>query len=252
MADEVHNGRVAKVMGPVVDVEFAAGHLPDLNNAITIDLEEEHRSIHLTLEAAQHLGNDIVRCVALGSTDGLARGLTAVDTGGPISVPVGRCVLGRIFNVLGETIDGREPVAAQEKRPIHRLTPGVQEVEPADEVLETGIKVVDLLAPYPRGGKIGLFGGAGVGAEGSLSLRAEGHGADDEGQVVIADAQVYLAGDDRPARILEINDVPQRYRRLSLQLVEGRHHFVVGDLRFGELADLLPQLGEEVIFVFQG
>nr|NLJ02956.1 F0F1 ATP synthase subunit beta [Bacillota bacterium] len=117
----------------------------------------------LTLEAAQHLGNNIVRCIAMASTDGLQRGMEAVDTGGPISVPVGPETLGRLFNVLGEPIDGKEPAKTKERWPIHRPAPKVDEVEPSSTMLETGIKVVDLLAPYARGGKIGLFGGAGVG-----------------------------------------------------------------------------------------
>lgn len=156
-------GHVTQVMGPVVDVAFPTGHLPDLNNAVKIDFEDGKRTIHLTLEAAQHMGNDTVRCIALASTDGLSRGIPAVDTGGPITVPVGKGVLGRIFNVMGDTIDGKGAVDAAELLPIHREAPDVVDVEPVTQILETGIKVVDLLAPYPRGGKIGLFGGAGVG-----------------------------------------------------------------------------------------
>src|SRR5690606_8900936 len=156
-------GRVVQVMGPVVDVQFPPGQLPDLNNAIRIDFESDDIKIHLTLEAAQHLGNDTVRCIAMASTDGLVRGMQAVDTGAPISVPVGRKVLGRVMNVLGEPIDQQGEIDAEVRLPIHRPAPAVDEVEPATQMLETGIKVVDLLAPYPRGGKIGLFGGAGVG-----------------------------------------------------------------------------------------
>lgn len=156
-------GRVVQVTGPVVDVEFPSGHLPDLNNAIKIDFTDDTRDIHIIMEAAQHLGNNQVRCVALASTDGISRGMSAVDTGAPISVPVGRAVLGRIFNVVGEPVDNKGPVETSERRPIHRKAPAVADVEPATQVLETGIKVIDLLAPYPRGGKIGLFGGAGVG-----------------------------------------------------------------------------------------
>ena len=156
-------GRVIQVMGPVVDVEFPFGRLPDINNAIIIDMSTDQKQALLTVEAAQHLGNNIVRCIAMGSTDGLWRGMPARDLGGPISVPVGRGVLGRIFNVLGETIDGKGEVDAVERWPIHRPAPDVSQVEPATQILETGIKVVDLLAPYPKGGKIGLFGGAGVG-----------------------------------------------------------------------------------------
>ncbi len=156
-------GRVAQVMGPVVDIVFDSGHLPEIYNAVVIREEVDGTKIDLTLEVAQHLGNNVVRCVAMASTDGLRRGMQAVDTGGPIAVPVGRGTLGRIFNVLGEPIDGKGPVEAGERHPIHKPAPAVDEVEPATQILETGIKVVDLLAPYPRGGKIGLFGGAGVG-----------------------------------------------------------------------------------------
>jgi len=144
----------------VVDVEFPH-QLPDLLNAITIKSEDGR--INITMEAMQHLGNNTVRCVALASTDGLRRGMEAVDTGRPISVPVGRETLGRIFNVLGEPIDDGDPVQAKERLPIHRPAPSFEEQEPSTEILETGIKVVDLLAPYAKGGKIGLFGGAGVG-----------------------------------------------------------------------------------------
>jgi len=146
-----------------VDVEFAPGKLPDLLNAIKIDTEGQGGPISLTLEAAQHLGNNVVRCVAMASTDGLQRGMAAVDLGAPISVPVGPGTLGRVMNVLGEPIDEAGPVEAAERWSIHRPAPKVDEVEPATTMLETGIKVVDLLAPYARGGKVGLFGGAGVG-----------------------------------------------------------------------------------------
>ncbi len=156
-------GRVVQVIGPVVDVEFEPGKLPDLLNAIKIDAEGPSGRINLTLEAAQHLGNNVVRCIAMASTDGLQRGMEAVDTGAPISVPVGPGTLGRVMNVLGEPIDEAGEVKAEARWPIHRPAPKVDEVEPATTMLETGIKVVDLLAPYPRGGKIGLFGGAGVG-----------------------------------------------------------------------------------------
>lgn len=157
-------GRVVQVMGPVVDVEFQAEGLPELQNAIKIEGESQPGvHIHLTLEAAQHLGNNVVRCIAMSSTDGLRRGMDAINTGGPISVPVGRETLGRIFNVLGDAIDEGPSVVTEARQPIHRKAPGVDEVLPATEVLETGIKVIDLLAPYPKGGKIGLFGGAGVG-----------------------------------------------------------------------------------------
>ncbi|NLL49502.1 MAG: F0F1 ATP synthase subunit beta [Firmicutes bacterium] len=159
----MNKGKVVQVIGPVVDIEFAPEQLPDLLTAIQIKDEVEGNTIDLTLEAAQHLGNNVVRCIAMSSTDGLQRGMEAVDLGGPISVPVGPETLGRLFNVLGEPIDGKEAVKAKERWPIHRSAPTVDEVEPSSTMLETGIKVVDLLAPYARGGKIGLFGGAGVG-----------------------------------------------------------------------------------------
>ncbi|MFZ5753394.1 MAG: F0F1 ATP synthase subunit beta [Bacillota bacterium] len=155
------SGKVVQVIGPVVDVEFPAGQLPDIYNAITIT--DEKRNINLVMEAAQHLGNNTVRCVAMSSTDGLQRGMTAVDTGAAIAVPVGRNTLGRIFNVIGNVIDEQGPVTVEEKWPIHRPAPAFVDQEPSTEILETGIKVIDLLAPYAKGGKVGLFGGAGVG-----------------------------------------------------------------------------------------
>lgn len=162
-------GRIKEVIGPVVDIEFPAGQLPNIYNAVTISSENQdqeeakNRNLAITLETMQHLGNDTVRCVALSSTDGLQRGLAAVDTGAPIKIPVGRPTLGRMMNVIGEPIDGGEPVPATEFLPIHRAAPDFDELEPSTEILETGIKVVDLLAPYAKGGKVGLFGGAGVG-----------------------------------------------------------------------------------------
>ncbi len=154
-------GKVIQVIGPVVDVEFPAGQLPDIYNAITI--KDEKKKIDLTMEAAQHLGNNLVRCVSLSSTDGLQRNMEAMDTGSPVSVPVGRETLGRMFNVIGEVIDEAGTVKTKEKWPIHRDAPAFVDQEPSTEILETGIKVVDLLAPYAKGGKVGLFGGAGVG-----------------------------------------------------------------------------------------
>ena len=152
------NGIVRRVTGPVVDVQFPAGHLPDIYNAIEIQLEDRK----VVMEAMQQLGSDTVRCVSLFSTDGIARGCTAVDTGSPVTMPVGEATLGRMFNVVGDPIDGKGPVEA-ERMPIHRSAPSFTDVMPSTEILETGIKVVDLLAPYSKGGKIGLFGGAGVG-----------------------------------------------------------------------------------------
>jgi F-type H+-transporting ATPase subunit beta len=153
-------------MGPVVDIQFERGHLPEIYNAIKIEHKAEssgERDINLVVEAAVHLGDNIVRCVAMSSTDGLVRGMKAVDTGAPISVPVGKATLGRVFNVLGEPIDEAGEVKAEERHPIHRPAPSFDEQSTQEEMLETGIKVVDLLAPYAKGGKIGLFGGAGVG-----------------------------------------------------------------------------------------
>ncbi|AFV12902.1 ATP synthase F1 complex subunit beta [Thermacetogenium phaeum DSM 12270] len=168
---EPNYGTVVQVIGPVVDIEFPPGHLPNLYDAIKItrdDQDEEIKAtltqnVNVTLEAMQHLGNNTVRCVAMSSTDGIRRGMKALDTRSPIKVPVGRGTLGRIFNVLGETIDEKGPVEADDYYPIHRPAPSVVEQRPAREVLETGIKVIDLLAPFAKGGKIGLFGGAGVG-----------------------------------------------------------------------------------------
>lgn len=153
-------GHIVQIIGPVVDIRFVNGSLPSLNNAVTIDSND----LHVTVEVAQHIGDDTVRCISMSPTDGLQRGLEAVDTGAPISVPVGREVLGRMFNVLGQEIDGLEPLPSTVKRdPIHRSAPSFEEQQTSAEILETGIKVIDLLCPYARGGKIGLFGGAGVG-----------------------------------------------------------------------------------------
>ncbi len=155
-------GKIVQVQGPVVDAEFAAGELPNILNALTI--ADASREIKLTVEVAQHLGNDVVRCIAMSSTDGLTRGMDVNDTGGPITVPVGPQTLGRVFNLLGETIDERGPLAPGSQRyPIHRSAPTLEDQAASIEILETGIKVIDLLCPYPKGGKIGLFGGAGVG-----------------------------------------------------------------------------------------
>jgi F-type H+-transporting ATPase subunit beta len=153
-------GRVIQVLGPVVDVQFERGHLPEINNAIKVKRVD---GSELTLEVAVHLGDNIVRTVAMASTDGLVRGTEAVDTGAPISVPVGRATLGRVFNVLGEPIDEAGEVNAELKLPIHRPAPSFEDQSTEQQMLETGIKVIDLLCPYAKGGKIGLFGGAGVG-----------------------------------------------------------------------------------------
>lgn len=153
-------GKIVQVIGPVVDVLFENGDLPELMNAIEIPLKNEDP---LIVEVAQHVGDERVRCVAMGSTDGLVRGMEAMDTGAPISVPVGNEVLGRMFNVLGRTIDGLGEMTDIPKMPIHRNAPTFDEQQTSAEMLETGIKVIDLLCPYSKGGKIGLFGGAGVG-----------------------------------------------------------------------------------------
>jgi F-type H+-transporting ATPase subunit beta len=160
MAENI--GRVVQVIGPTVDLEFGADQLPEILNAIKI--RNESQDSELTVEVAQHIGNNVVRCIAMDSTDGLVRGMPATDTGAPISVPVGEQSLGRLFNLLGDPIDGKGGVKEPEKRaPIHRAPPPLEEQGEANEIFETGIKVVDLLAPYAKGGKIGLFGGAGVG-----------------------------------------------------------------------------------------
>jgi F-type H+-transporting ATPase subunit beta len=156
-------GKIVQVIGSTFDAEFEEGHLPEIYNAVKIDTDQKGVRLLLIGEVQQHLGGNRVRCVALGSTDGLMRGMEAVDTGGPVSVPVGKETLGRVFNLLGEPIDGRGPVNAQEYRPIHREPPPFNELSPKTELFETGIKVIDLLTPLVRGGKAGLFGGAGLG-----------------------------------------------------------------------------------------
>jgi len=154
-------GEVVQIIGPVVDVRFPPGNLTPIRNAIKI--EDKKRNISLVAEVAQHIGNDTARCVALAPTDGLVRGMKVIDTGGPISVPVGPEVLGRIFNLLGEPLDTIGEVKTKDRYPIHRQAPSFEERESTTEVFETGLKVVDLLAPFAKGGKVGLFGGAGVG-----------------------------------------------------------------------------------------
>ena len=155
-------GTVVQVIGPSVDLRFPADRLPQMFNAVI--LRDDANKIDLTLEVAQHIGNNIVRCIALDSTDGLVRGMKALDTGSPITVPVGRQTLGRIFNLLGQPIDEKGPLPEPKKRlPIHRPPPSFEDQLPVRHIFETGIKVIDLLAPYPKGGKVGLFGGSGVG-----------------------------------------------------------------------------------------
>ena len=156
---EKNIGSVVQIIGPVLDIRFPAGHLPDLLNAIEI----ERDGGKLVCEVAQQLGDDVVRCIAMSSTDGMVRGMEAVDTGSPIKVPVGNETLGRVFNLLGRAIDNKPQPVTCEKWSIHRDPPAYDEQQTSTEILETGIKVVDLIAPYAKGGKIGLFGGAGVG-----------------------------------------------------------------------------------------
>ena len=153
-------GKITQVIGAVLDIKFAEGNLPEINEAIRIERGENEK---LIVEVAQHLGDDTVRCIAMGPTDGLVRGMDAIATGAPITVPVGEKTLGRIFNVLGEAIDNKEQPTDVDYEPIHRPAPQFAEQSTETELLETGIKVVDLLCPYQKGGKIGLFGGAGVG-----------------------------------------------------------------------------------------
>jgi len=162
--EKTNIGRITQIIGPVVDVEFSGGKMPQIYNALKIQGKNEAgQDVSVTCEVQQLLGDNQVRAVSMSTTDGLIRGMEAVDTGAPISVPVGAGTLGRIFNVLGETIDNLGPVGTQETSPIHRQAPKLVDLETSPSVFETGIKVVDLLAPYRRGGKIGLFGGAGVG-----------------------------------------------------------------------------------------
>jgi F-type H+/Na+-transporting ATPase subunit beta len=155
-----NQGKLIQIIGPVVDIRFKKDSLPALNHAVIIEKGEER----LTVEVAQHVGDDVVRCISMGSTDGLVRGMIANDTGAPISVPVGKEILGRMFNVLGDTIDNLGPIPDHIQRsPIHRQAPTFKQQQTTAEILETGIKVIDLLCPYAKGGKVGLFGGAGVG-----------------------------------------------------------------------------------------
>ncbi len=163
-AEKTNIGYITQIIGPVVDVKFATGKMPPIYNSLTIKgTNEAGQEVSVTCEVQQLLGDNQVRAVSMSGTDGLVRGMEAVDTGAPISVPVGKATLGRIFNVLGEPVDNKGPVDTEEKLPIHREAPKLTELETTPSVFETGIKVVDLLTPYRRGGKIGLFGGAGVG-----------------------------------------------------------------------------------------
>lgn len=156
-------GKIVQVIGAVVDVEFSAGHLPNILTALTIENKNNPNAAHLICEVAQHLGDNVVRTIAMDATDGLQRGMEVVDTGAPIMTPVGKGVLGRIMNVVGQPVDEAGPIQSDKFMPIHRPAPSFVELNTKIEMLETGIKVVDLLVPFPKGGKIGLFGGAGVG-----------------------------------------------------------------------------------------
>jgi F-type H+-transporting ATPase subunit beta len=154
-------GKIVQVIGPTVDCEFPSDRLPNILNALKIDNDKQ--DIHVTVEVAIHVGDNVIRCISLASTDGLVRGMPVLDTGSPITVPVGLGTLGRVFNLLGDPIDERGPVKTEKRYPIHRPAPSFAEQETKTQIFETGIKVVDLLEPYPKGGKVGLFGGAGVG-----------------------------------------------------------------------------------------
>ncbi len=155
----MNKGRIHQIIGPVIDIKFSEDQMPELLNAVDIKFGDKL----IVTEVAQHIGDDVARCVALSSTDGLRRGMEAVDTGEPIKVPVGKEVLGRMFNVIGETIDEKGPVETELRAAIHRAAPPFEEQDTSAQIFETGIKVIDLIAPYTRGGKVGLFGGAGVG-----------------------------------------------------------------------------------------
>jgi len=162
--EKTNVGKITQVIGPVVDAEFPSGNLPRIYNALLIEgTNEAGQTVAVTCEVQQLLGDNQVRAVSMTTTDGLVRGMEVVDLGKPISVPVGKATLGRIFNVLGETVDNKGPVNTTETSPIHRKAPAFTELDTTPTVFETGIKVVDLLTPYRQGGKIGLFGGAGVG-----------------------------------------------------------------------------------------
>src|SRR3981081_2409299 len=163
-------GKVVQVIGPVLDVEFESGHLPELYNALEINATTDSgQKIHVTVEVQQHIGRNQVRAVAMSSTDAVVRGMEVEDTGGPITVPVGNAALGRILNVIGKPVDNGPPIPDDVERwPIHRPSPEFADLEPKTEVFETGIKVIDLIAPFVKGGKIGLFGGAGVGKTGVI------------------------------------------------------------------------------------
>jgi F-type H+-transporting ATPase subunit beta len=164
MSTALNTGKITQVLGAVVDVKFDEAQIPGIYNALIVDIETSGLpSQHLTLEVQQHLGGGLVRAIAMSSSEGLVRGAIVTDTGAPISTPVGEGVLGRIFNVIGEAVDGKGPVAFEKRYPIHRQPPALVDQATSAEVLETGIKVIDLICPFVKGGKVGAFGGAGVG-----------------------------------------------------------------------------------------
>src|SRR5256712_12234504 len=177
----MNTGNIVQVIGPVVDVEFAnVTELPKIYNALEIEYEVNGNPTKLTLEVQQHLGENWVRSVAMSSTEGLKRGMSVTDTGGPITVPVGEGVLGRLFNVTGDPVDNRGPVKFEKRYPIHRKAPDLTEQDTRVQILETGIKVIDLVCPFSKGGKVGAFGGAGVGKtviiQEVINNIAKGHG----------------------------------------------------------------------------
>jgi F-type H+-transporting ATPase subunit beta len=159
----MNTGKIVQIIGPVIDVEFKQGELPAILNALRINFKDEGKDTTLVAEVAQHLGDNTVRAITLGATTGLSKGLEAKDTGAPVTVPVGEACLGRLMDVLGEPKDSFGPIQTKDRLPIHREPPPLTEQRTEPEVFETGIKVIDLLAPFVKGGKIGLFGGAGVG-----------------------------------------------------------------------------------------
>jgi len=159
----MNTGKIVQVIGPVVDVQFADNTIPPIYQALTIDFTAAGVKQQLTLEIQQHLGDGVARAIAMSSSEGLVRGMPVVDTGAPISVPVGDGVLGRIFDVTGNAVDGKGPVKFEKRYPIHRAAPALVDQDTNAEILETGIKVIDLIAPFTKGGKVGAFGGAGVG-----------------------------------------------------------------------------------------
>jgi F-type H+-transporting ATPase subunit beta len=245
-----NSGVVRQVIGPTVDVQFHSDRLPNIYNALKV--ADRERGIDLTLEVASHIGNDVCRCVSMGPTDGLVRGMKVVDTGGPITVPVGEQVLGHIFNLLGETLDDRGTLPQPDKRlPIHRASPDFTDTLPATQILETGIKVIDMVCPYAKGGKIGLFGGAGVGKTviimELINNIAKGHGGYsifggvgertregndlwhemNEGGIIVDPADPKNAGKTSKAALVfgQMNEPPGARLRVALSALTMAEHF---------------------------